>query len=199
MTFSKPSNEHKRAFGVFSSRTEAENALTKLRDAGFNMSQVSVVAKDAEREGDIAGVEMQEHLSEKAAGAAIKGAAMGGITGLIVGLGTLTIPGLAPILLVGEVATTVATAVAGAGIGSLLGALTSLGIPEERATVYNQRVSTGDYLVIVDGSEQELRHAEDTLRSSGIQEFDIYNPFGVSHSQSNSQSPVTVVDHRDGI
>jgi len=40
-----------------SSRREAEYALHELRDAGFNMDKVSVVAKDADRGDEIAGVD----------------------------------------------------------------------------------------------------------------------------------------------
>jgi hypothetical protein len=214
--------EHKRAVGVFSSHREAEHALTELRDAGFPMNKISVIAKDANRAGDIAGVETQERVGNKAdegaAAGAVTGATLGGITGLLVGLGSLAIPGVGPILLAGEIATTLATTVAGAGIGAaaggLLGALIGLGIPEERARVYNDRVSRGDYLVIVEGTDDELRHAESVLRNRGIQEFGIYNKPGVTDTTTtndsarvvanqpsdrivNNQPSVTIVDRRD--
>lgn len=213
MTFSTPSSElqeHKRAVGVFSSRSEAEYALTELRDAGFKMDKVSVIAKDAERKGDIAGVETQQgvgNINESAASGAMTGATMGGITGLIVGLGSLAIPGVGPILLAGEVVTTLAAAAAGAGIGAaaggLLGALTGLGIPEELAQVYNKRISSGDYLVIVDGTEEEIYRAENTLRNRGIQEFAIYNAPSVADTRTadgslvDDRSPITIIDRRD--
>ncbi|MGH8001918.1 MAG: general stress protein [Brasilonema sp.] len=204
--------KHKRAVGVFPSRREAEYALTELRDAGFPMNKVSIIAKDANHSGDIAGVETQERIGNKAdegaATGAVTGATLGGITGLLVGLGTLAIPGVGPILLAGEIATTLVTAAAGAGIGAaaggLLGALIGLGIPEERARVYNERVSRGDYLVIVDGTEDEIRRAETVLTNQGIQEFGIYNAPGVADTRTddtdrivNNQPPVTIVDRRD--
>ncbi|MBW4624151.1 MAG: general stress protein [Brasilonema octagenarum HA4186-MV1] len=214
--------DNKRAVGVFSSRREAEYALTELRDAGFPMNKVSIIAKDADRTGDIAGVETQEHVGNKAdegaAAGAVTGATVGGITGLLVGLGTLAIPGVGPILLAGEIATALATTAAGAGIGAaaggLLGALVGLGIPEERARVYNERVSRGDYLVIVDGTDEEIRGAETVLTNQGIQEFGIYNPPGVVDTYTdysggvvnnqppvtgavNNQPSVTIVDNRD--
>lgn len=211
--------EHKRAVGVFSSRREAEYALTELRDAGFPMNNISIIARDADHEGDIAGVETQKRVGNKAdegaATGAATGATLGGITGLLVGLGSLAIPGVGPILLAGQIATTLATTVAGAGIGAaaggLLGALIGLGIPEERAKVYNDRVSSGDYLVIVDGTDDEIRHAETVLTHQGIQEFGIYNAPGVTDTRTDhgdrvvnnqppvtgNQPPVTIVDRRD--
>ena len=134
----------------------------------------------------------------------------------MVGLGTLAIPGVGPILLAGEIASTLATAAAGAGIGAaaggLLGGLAGLGVPEERAKIYSDRVSSGDYLVIVDGSEEEIYRAESILQNRGIQEFGIYNapamasadyidsPNRVVDSTGNydDDSKVIIVDRRDG-
>jgi len=48
------------------SRREAEYALHELRDAGFNMNNVSVVAKDADRGDEIAGVDMSSRVQTKA-------------------------------------------------------------------------------------------------------------------------------------
>ena len=182
-----------RAVGVFSRRRDAEYALTELRDAGFSMDKISIIAKDGDRNNDIAGIETQKGVGnkadEKAASGAVTGSVLGGITGLLVGLGTLAIPGVGPILLAGEVATALATAAAGAGIGAaaggLLGGLAGLGIPEEQARIYNDRVSGGDYLVIVDGSQDEIDRAETILHSQGIEEFNIYNAPGVTSDRPN--------------
>jgi hypothetical protein len=119
-------------------------------------SSRTVIAQDADRQGDIAGVEVQEERGNKAdEGAAtvpVAGGALGGLTGLLVGLGTLAIPGFGSIVLAGEVATALATTLAGgaigAAVGSLAGALIGLGIPEERAKVYSDRVAQGQYLAI---------------------------------------------------
>lgn len=211
---------HKRAVGLFSSRRDAEHALTELRDAGFNMGKISIIAKDGDRHDDIAGVETQKRVGNKAdegvATGAVTGTVLGGITGLLVGLGTLAIPGVGPILLAGEVASTLATAAAGAGIGAaaggLLGGLAGLGVPEERAKIYSDRVNSGDYLVIVDGSSEEIYRAESILQNRGIQEFGIYNAPAMaggadyvpgnrvvdSTGNSDDDSKVIIVDRRDG-
>lgn len=43
------SARNNRAVGVFSSHSEAENALNELGHDGFEMNQVSIVARDVER------------------------------------------------------------------------------------------------------------------------------------------------------
>ena len=104
---------------------------------------------------------------------------MGGGTGLLVGLGTLAIPGIGPILMAGAAATALVTTLAGTAIGaaagSFVGALVGLGIPEDRAKVYGDRMAEGGYLVMVDGTESEVASAQIILHSKGIQDFGIYD------------------------
>jgi len=172
--------EYKRATGLFYSRDEAEAAVRGLRDAGFDENRISVIARDADK---VDGVDTTEEVGNKAdegaAAGALTGGALGGITGLLVGLGTLAIPGVGPILLAGAEATAIATTLAGGAIGAatggLVGALIGLGIPEEKAQIYSDRVSSGSFLVMVIGTEAEAKRAENIMRRCGVEEFGIYN------------------------
>jgi hypothetical protein len=187
------STQHTRAVGVFSKRADAELALAELRNSNFPMDRVSVIVQDRDGNTEVAGVETTEEFGNKAdEGAktgAVTGGAVGGLTGLLVGLGTLAIPGIGPVMLAGAAATALATTVAGSAIGaaagSLLGALVGLGIPEERARNYADRVSRGDYLVIVDGTPEEIRRAQTILSDRGIEDWEVYDrselPRGASH------------------
>lgn len=199
---SDTTNRQKRAIGVFPRRRDAEQALQELRDSGFTMDRVSIIAKDADHHERIAGAEVVDRkeansraggnkADEGAATGAVSGGAVGGLTGLLVGLGTLAIPGIGPIMLAGAGATALATTLAGGAIGAaaggLLGALVGLGIPEERAKVYNERVTRGDYLVMVEGTEAEVARAEAILRRRGIEEYGVYD----SHNQDVQNRDVT--------
>ncbi|MBD1829729.1 general stress protein [Microcoleus vaginatus GB1-A2] len=205
----KASAHHKRAVGVFSTRRETEHALGELRAAGFDMDRVSVIAKDSDSKGDIAGIDVQESADNKADEGATKGAltggTLGGLTGLLVGLGLVAIPGIGPIMLAGASATAIATTLAGtalgAAAGSLIGALVGLGIPEEEAKAYNDRVASGDYLVLLDGSEAEVAKAETILSRGGIQHWNTYdyNP-SVDSARADYGAPGTPgVDTTAGI
>lgn len=174
---------HRRSVGVFSNRRDAEQALHELKHSGFPMDRVSVIAQNGDRNDDIAGTPVREKVGNKAdEGAttgAISGGVLGGLGGLLVGLGTLAIPGIGPIMLAGATATALATTLAGAGIGAvaggLLGALIGLGIPEERARVYEERVRRGHYLVIIDGTDAEIAQAEAILHRRGIEDYGVYD------------------------
>jgi hypothetical protein len=148
------------------------------------MNNVSVVAKDSEDGDRISGVEMSDRVATEAdtgaAVGAVTGTAGGMLAGLLTGLGALAIPGLGPVIAAGTIGTTLAATLAGGTIGALsgglIGALAGLGIPDDRAQVYTDRVSGGDYLLILDGTPDEIARAEMILLNNrGIEEWQIYN------------------------
>ncbi|WP_254568433.1 general stress protein [Oscillatoria sp. HE19RPO] len=195
----------KRAVGTFPTRTQAEGALRELKDSGFPMDRVSVIAKQENRpvSDDLHGEDRGNKADEGAAVGAATGGAIGTITGLLVGLGALAIPGIGPIMLAGATATALATTVGGAAVGAaaggLIGALVGLGIPEERAKVYKERVARGDYLVIVDGTEADIARAETILNRGGIEEWGVYdarNTHDVHHQTDVVRRQETVVENR---
>lgn len=198
---------HRRAVGVFTHRRDAEQALHELRDSSFPMDRVSVVVRDADRNDNIAGAQVGEQVGNKADEGAtvglLSGGALGGLTGLLVGLGALAIPGVGPVMLAGAAATTLATTLAGAGIGAvtggLLGGLVGLGIPEERARVYNERVERGHYLVIVDGTDEEIASAAAILHHRGIEEYGIYDHPNGRHANLDSTVTTANIRHRRAI
>lgn len=168
----------KRAAGLFHSRNRAKNAVRDLKDSGYDMQNVSLVAKDIDQIDDI-DTEKIGGIDDGATAGALTGGTLGGITGLLVGLGTLAIPGVGPILLAGAAATTIATTLAGAGIGvaagGLVGGLVGLGIPEDRAKVYRDSVKDGSFLVMANGTPTEVDRAEAIMNRHGVDEFGIYD------------------------
>jgi hypothetical protein len=191
----------RRAVGTFPNRREAERALHELKDSGFLMDKVSIIGRDADKERDIADVEVEDKDSfgnkadEGATAGAVTGGAVGGITGLLVGLGSLAIPGIGPIMLAGAGATALATTLAGGAIGaaagSLIGALIGLGIPEEKAKIYSDRVSSGEYLVVVDGTEAEIHRALEIFNRYGIEEWGVYDAPNTS-ATARMERPATL-------
>ncbi len=178
--------QNKRATGTFSTHREAEAALGELRNSGFNMDQISIIGNNVNDNSNMAGAQTGESINdldnkadEGVAKGAVSGGAVGGLTGLLVGLGLVAIPGVGPVMLAGAAATALATTLTGGAIGaaagSLVGGLVGLGIPKDRAEVYSDRVDQGDYLVMVDGTDQEIRQAEAIFQRYGVHEWGIYN------------------------
>lgn len=212
--------QHKRAVGTFSNRQQAQEALNQLKNSNFPMDKVSILAQDADKvQGNqIGGAEVKEpgieEVKEGAGIGAVGGTVLGGIGGLLVGLGALVIPGAGPFLAAGTLATTFAGAGIGAATGGLVGALTGLGIPEEQAQVYSQRVSKGEYLVMVDGTEEEIHRATSILGNSGIRDWAVFDmpsqsasaPASTSNTDiaptgrtTSNNEVIEVVDRRDKV
>ena len=171
----------KRAVGTFPTREDAEIALTDLRDAGFNMDKISAIAQNPQGE-EMAEAEVQssaERAKDAAGTGALMGATTGGIFGLIGSLSVLAIPGVG---VATEVAVLLGNAFLGSGIGaaggSLVGALVGWGIPEEQANYYQELLSKGSYVILVEGTEAEINGAEAILINHKIRDWSMYNAPG---------------------
>ena len=174
-------NKLKRAVGTFPTRKDAEVALIDLRDAGFDMDRISAIAQNPPDE-DIADIEVKsgvERAKESAETGAVMGATTGGILGLIGSLSVLAIPGIG---IATEAAVLLGNALLGSGIGaaggSLAGALIGWGIPKEQAEYYQELLSQGSYVVLVEGTEAEINGAKAILINSQIGNWNVYNAPG---------------------
>ncbi|MEL6441861.1 MAG: hypothetical protein AAFQ80_21755 [Cyanobacteria bacterium J06621_8] len=173
----------KRAVGTFPTRKDAEDALIELRDSGFDMNQISAIAKNPEGEKKLASsVEVKSSSQRAKDGAetgAVMGATTGGILGVIGSLSVLAIPGVG---VATEVAVLLGNTLFGTGIGAagggLIGALIGWGIPEKQAIYYDELLSQGSYVVLVEGTEAEINGAEAILLNRQISNWSIYNAPG---------------------
>ncbi len=174
--------KERRTIGVFARCSDAELALQELKASNFPMHKVSVFARNAEEQNDIAGVEAKDStgntFSEDAA-RILTGDTLGGLAGLLVGLVVWVIPGINRVILAGAEATAIATTLA----NGLRGLLLSLGIPQEQAQVYSDLVYKGYYLVIVTGIDIEIRVAKRIFNSRDIQQSGIYQPYSTPNSR----------------
>ena len=137
--------------GVFYTRTEAEQAIHELRNAGFQEDRIGMVHRDGS--GNMVN-ENGDTLAEEGAAA---GAVVGAGAGALVGLGVLagTIPVIGPVLAIGTLGTVLLNAAGGAVIMGLVGALVGLGIPEDEAKYYENEVHGGRFLITVDAAGRE--------------------------------------------
>jgi hypothetical protein len=194
-----------RAVGIFSSYEITEVALLELKDRGFPMDCISVVGHDLNHHVEATGVKTSERISdldrlhtqgneagEGAKDGAIAGGSLGSLTGLLVGLGAVAIPGIGPVMMVGAAATAIATVISGgvigAAAGSLVGGLVGLGIPADLAKVYTERIARGDYLIMVEGSEADIATAHSIFSQHSIHDWYTYY---VSNESAHSATPVS--------
>jgi len=199
-TMTSNTGYYKRAVGVFKRREDVEDALRALKSANYDMDRVSLIARHVE---DVKGAEevtenQGNEASEGAGVGATTGTVLGGITGFLIGVGVLAIPGVGPILAAGAEISALGSTLAGAGIGAatggIIGALVGMGIPEENAKVYNERVKAGQYLLMVSGTEDDLRRVEPILRDRHVEEFGIYNAPDLVNAEATQGRSVTYAE-----
>jgi hypothetical protein len=134
--------------GIFRDWEEAHAAVRRLREAGFPMEDINVLAADVDRARELH-TEALRHQEEGLAIGAATGGALGAAGGFMIGLASLTVPGIGPIFAAGPILGALAGLAAGAGAGGLIGALIGAGIPEEETMVYQEALGRGEILVSV--------------------------------------------------
>jgi uncharacterized membrane protein len=147
--------------GVFDDFTAALNTTPDLVSAGFPKEDISVVAAD--HKGEYAKFLNTEANPDGSSNVGT-GAVVGGLSGLLIGLAALAIPGIGPVIAAGPLAAAFTGAALGAVTGSFVGALNGLGVPEFEAKAYDQGVREGSTLVIVRAGENQVLRAIEIMR-----------------------------------
>jgi hypothetical protein len=139
------------------SEDQAVRIVEQLKAAGFSNNDVSVLLPDRAGSRDFA----HEHHTKAPEGAAT-GAVIGGLAagalGWLVGIGSLAIPGVGPLIAAGPIMAALSSAAAGGAVGGLAGALIGLGIPEYEAKQYEGKVKNGNILISVHTDDRKQRH-----------------------------------------
>ena len=158
-------------FGIVKSRSQAEQIVESLQDAGFPVSEISVLLPANEGKHDIGHVKATK-APEGATTGATTGGVAGGVLGLLAGIGALAIPGVGPLIAAGPIMAALSGAAIGAGTGGVVGALVGLGIPEIEAKRYEDKLKSGNYLIAVDASDSDEKdRAKEIFKNAGAEDI----------------------------
>lgn len=179
--------------GIFESRENIENAISSLREKGFDPKDLSIVMRDqqeAEKIGEDTGVD----VAGGAVSGATTGAVLGGLAGLLAasvipGLGAFFIGGpIASALgLTGAAAATVSGATTGAVAGGLLGALMGFGLSEDEARHYESRVKEGAILLAVPVEETEEPYVQKVFEEFGASDVKTITSTETMHQNTRTK------------
>src|SRR2546422_5694195 len=145
----------------------------------------------AENEGtkDFA-TETHTKAPEGAATGATTGGVIGGVLGWLVGLGTLAVPGVGPLIAAGPIVAALTGAGVGGAIGGIAGALIGMGIPEYEAKRYEGRVKEGGILLSVHCDNSDwVKRAKDILKDTGAQDISSTGEAGADYAKSDKPMP----------
>jgi hypothetical protein len=156
------------AVAVYDSHLQAEEAVGKLAKAGFDMKSISIIGKNFHSEEQPVGY---FNAGDRAKFFGKLGAFWGGLAGVLFGSALLFVPVVGHFVVLGPVAATIAGglqgAVLGGGLSALLGALTAIGVPKDSVLRYERALRADKFVVIVNGSADDIGAACDLLTSAG--------------------------------
>lgn len=165
------------ATGIVSTREAVTQVLAELEAIDFPMKRVSVFPVNAvhKKLNQNAGADQRNITPiEGAKAGAVTGGATGGLLVLTIGLSTLIIPGVGPVLAVESVLSTLLASGASATFGSFVGAFHGWFAPEKQASFYESAPSPAEFWVTIEGTAEQIRQAEAILRYWRVREWRVY-------------------------
>lgn len=167
----------KATIGVYDDQAKAIAAIQELKNAGYPESSISILVREAGQEhhpadpgesedGD--GVDSdavyEKPMKIAATGVGI-GAVVGPVLGALAGIGMLAIPGLGVVVGAGALAGAIAGLDVGLIGGGIISALAIAQVNKHHEDLYHEHLQAGRYLLVAQGSEEDIDHAREVLSS----------------------------------
>lgn len=149
---------------VFTNHDQADAAVKALQKAGFDLRKLSILGKDFHTEEDAVGY---YNTGDRVKFWGKRGAFWGGLAGILFSSAFLVIPVVGQIVVLGPLVSAVVGGLEGAalagGTSAIFAALASLGIPKDSVVRYESEVKAGKFLVIAQGTADEVARAKKVL------------------------------------
>lgn len=169
---------------VFDNQANAEKAAHQIKDQGLRTEDISIVAKERDNhDTGITGTMGTMGTTTGAAGTTgtmgtndnisdgvVTGGVLGGLAGLLIGAGSMAIPGLGIVAAAGPIT----GLISGAVTGGIVGGLVDLGIPENRSRQYETDIKAGKILFTMKTEDSKIDSVASILRSNGAISVDTY-------------------------
>jgi uncharacterized membrane protein len=158
---------------VFDNRSYAENAAKQIKEQGLRTDDISIVAKDNVDDTGIEGLNLagRKNINDNISDGAMTGGVLGGLAGLLIGAGSIAIPGLGIVAAAGPIT----GLISGAVTGGIVGGLVDLGIPEKRGQQYETDIKAGKILFAMKTEDENINKVASMLRNNGAVSVDSYN------------------------
>jgi uncharacterized membrane protein len=153
---------------VFATHEQADAAVKSLQQSGFDMKKLSVVGKDFHTEEHALGY---YNTGDRVRFWGKTGAFWGSLAGILFSSAFLLIPVVGHVIVLGPLVSSIIGGLEGAAIGgsasALFAALVGLGIPKDSVIQYENEVKAGKFLVVAQGTPDEVGRARTVLRQAG--------------------------------
>ncbi|MEL6440922.1 MAG: ChaB family protein [Cyanobacteria bacterium J06621_8] len=163
---------------VFQSESQIDNVVRRLLDRNVPQDFISVMGQNFQSQTRIAGfISKKDVILGGLRTGAVFGSLFGSLLSLFTGVGVLFIPFIGSVVAAGPITSVLLGAATGAIAGSagagLASALTTLGMPQEKATIYETRVKAGEFLLMVEVPANKSGEYQLLMESAGGDEIHV--------------------------
>lgn len=160
--------------GIFDNHSSAEKAARQLDSNGLKSSDISILAKESndseENFTKDSSSTMRTNPNDNVSDGVMTGTVLGGLAGLLIGVGSVVIPGLGVIAAAGPIV----GLLSGAVTGGVVGGLVDLGIPEEESREYENEIKSGKTLLSMKATDSNIDKISSILKDYGASKVETY-------------------------
>jgi hypothetical protein len=173
----------KTVVGIFENRDDAERAARQVKEQGLRTEDISIVAKQDNNNTSAVGIggnmeerritatmEVNKPINDNISDGVIAGGVLGGLAGLLIGAGSMMIPGLGIVAAAGPIT----GLLSGAVTGGIVGGLVDLGIPEKNGRQYESDIRSGRVLFSMRTDDDKVERLKNILIECGAKKVDAY-------------------------
>ena len=163
---------------VLKEEQQVDKVVRRLIDRGVAQDHISVMGQNFQSQTRISGfISKKDVVLGGLRTGAIFGSLFGSLLSLFTGMGVLFIPFIGSVVAAGPITSVLLGAASGAIAGSagagLASALVTLGMPEEKAAVYETRVKAGEYLLMAEVPAAKSGEYQLLIESEGGEEIHV--------------------------
>ncbi|MBV5257654.1 hypothetical protein FLX56_04355 [Synechococcus moorigangaii CMS01] len=157
---------------IFDDRQRANQVLRQLLEMGVKRENISIIGKNLQSETHITGfVGRADLIKEGLQSGAIFGALFGTMLSALSGFGVLFVPFIGTVVAGGPIGAALLGATSGAIAGSagagIVSALVSLGLPKEKAAIYETKLKAGGLMLTAETSQGMAADLETLFAEKG--------------------------------
>jgi hypothetical protein len=157
------------AVSLYGSPEEVRDAITRLRECGFDLRNLSVIGRDSRREDQVFGYFTSGEGQVRNWGAS--GELWNEVWSLLAGWALFNVPGIGQVLVAGPLGAWMVAALDNAaifgGLSALGAGLYSIGISKHSILVCEAALRADRFVLIAHGAAGEVANARQALRDSG--------------------------------
>jgi cation transport regulator ChaB len=162
--------------GIFKTQGQVHDIINELLRHGITRDDISVIGKNWESETRISGfLSRKDLIVDGLKTGAIFGSLFGSFLSLLTGVGVLFIPFVGSVVAAGPLGAALLGATTGAITGSagagLVAVLVSIGMPKDKATIYQTRIKAGEFLLVAEVLVAESGKIQNLFKAAGGEEI----------------------------